>query len=268
MNNFALAFILTSFAGLATGIGAFMAMFAKKINTRFLSLSMGLSAGVMIFISLAELLPEAQKTLFIKWDKFSGIIAYSSFFTGVILTAIIDMIVPKMKNPHEVHRSKHDLDELKKNRHHPQQLLRLGIFTAIALALHNFPEGLAAFLSAMSSPTIALPIIIAIAIHNIPEGIAVYVPIYYATGSKKKAFIYSFLSGLAEPLGGVVGYFLLKQFLGETMFGITYSMVAGIMVYISFDELLPTAKEYGNHHLSVLGLFMGMLIIAISLAIL
>lgn len=268
MNNFILALILTSVAGLATGIGAFMVMLAKKVNPRFLSLSMGLSAGVMIFISLAELLPEAQNLLLSKWGKFSDAITYSLFFAGVILTAVIDMVVPKMKNPHEVHRSKHDLDELKKNRNHPQQLLRLGIFTAIALAIHNFPEGLAAFLSAMSSPSIALPIIIAIAIHNIPEGIAVYVPIYYATGSKKKAFIYSFLSGLAEPLGGVIGYFLLSQFFGETIFGITYSIVAGIMVYISFDELLPTAREYGNHHLSVLGLFLGMLIMAISLAIL
>ena len=135
----------------------------------------------------------------------------------------------------------------------------------MALALHNLPEGLATFISALDGSTIAYSIAFAIAIHNIPEGIAVYVPILYATRNKKKAFFYSFISGLAEPIGAILGYLILKPFLSDTLFGIVFAMVAGIMVYISFDELLPTAEEYGEHHFAIIGLFVGMMIMAISL---
>ncbi len=267
MENTATAFLLTLAAGLSTGIGSFMALFAKQSNVKFLSLAMGFSAGVMIFISLAALLPEAVETMAETWGQWSTAAAFTAFFVGVGITALIDMLVPNMENPHEMHRSRKDLNNLKKQTHNSKQLLRMGIMTGAALALHNFPEGLATFVSALGEPEIAYSIALAIALHNIPEGIAVYVPIFYATGSRKKAFAFSFLSGLSEPLGALVGYFILRDFWGETMFGITYAAVAGIMVYISFDELLPAAQEYGNHHLSILGLFAGMFIIAISLAV-
>ena len=143
--------------------------------------------------------------------------------------------------------------------------MRMGIFTALAIGIHNFPEGLATFVSALQDPGIAVPIVIAIAMHNIPEGIAVSAPIYHATGSKRKAFIYSFLSGLAEPIGALIGWLILMPFMNETIFGIIFSGVAGIMVFISFDELLPSAREYGEHHLSIYGLIAGMIIMAISL---
>ena len=141
----------------------------------------------------------------------------------------------------------------------------MGIFTALAIAIHNFPEGIATFVSALQEPRIAIPIVVAIAIHNIPEGIAVSVPIYYSTGSKKKAFIYSFLSGLSEPIGAIVGLFILIPIMNDIVFGIIFAVVAGIMVFISLDELLPTAREYGEHHLSIYGLIAGMMVMAVSL---
>lgn len=141
----------------------------------------------------------------------------------------------------------------------------MGLFTALAVGIHNFPEGLATFISALQAPSIAIPIAIAIAIHNIPEGIAVSVPVYYATGDRKKAFLYSFLSGLSEPIGAAVGYLVLMPFLSDVLFGVVFAGVAGIMVFISLDELLPSAQEFGEHHLSIYGLVAGMVVMAVSL---
>jgi ZIP family zinc transporter len=141
----------------------------------------------------------------------------------------------------------------------------MGLFSALAIAIHNFPEGIATFTGALQDPALGVSIAVAIAIHNIPEGIAVSVPLYYATGSKKKAFIWSALSGLSEPVGAVVGYFLLMQFFNELMFGILFAGVAGIMVYISLDELLPTAEKYGEHHIAIYGVISGMVVMAVSL---
>ena len=150
--------------------------------------------------------------------------------------------------------------------------MRMGIFTALAITIHNFPEGLVTFLAALEDPSLGIAIAIAIALHNIPEGISVSVPIYYATGSRKKAFIYSALSGLAEPLGAIIAYGLLVFFLGgdeggipSQVMGILFGGVAGIMVYISLDELLPTSQAYGKGHDSLIGLISGMLVMALSL---
>lgn len=141
----------------------------------------------------------------------------------------------------------------------------MGGFTALAIGIHNFPEGLATFTAAMSDPNLGIAIAVAIAIHNIPEGIAVSVPVFYATGNKKKAFTLSFLSGLSEPIGAIIGYLLLMQFMSPLVFGIVFAAVAGIMVFISIDELLPAAQEYGEHHLSIYGLVGGMGVMALSL---
>ena len=156
-----------------------------------------------------------------------------------------------------------DINEDKSNKN--KSLLRTGVFTAIAITIHNFPEGLATFVSALNDVSLAIPITIAIAIHNIPEGISVSVPIYYATGDKKKAFLYSFLSGMSEPLGAIIGYTLLRNIINDITLGILLSSVAGIMVFISLDELLPTARKYGEHHISIYGLIAGMAVMAISL---
>lgn len=258
------AFLLTLFAGLATGIGSALAFFTKTTNTKFLSISLGFSAGVMIYVSMVEIFQKAKESLIAEFDEKTGTTyAVIAFFAGIAIIAIIDRLIPSAENPHEVKKVEEVKDPSKTGNN--KQLYRMGLFTALAIAIHNFPEGLATFAAGLTDPTIAIPIAVAIAIHNIPEGIAVSVPISYATGNRKKAFFLSFLSGLAEPIGAVVGYFLFKNLFSDTLFGVLFGMVAGIMVFISLDELLPTAREYGKHHLSIYGLIAGMLVMAISL---
>lgn len=263
MNNILFAFLITLFAGLSTGIGSALAFFTKKTNTKFLSISLGFSAGVMIYVSLIEIFVKAKDSLVaelgIKQGSWLTVIA---FFCGMILIAVIDKLIPSTENPHEMYKVE-EIDT--KPATEDKRLLRMGLFTALAVGIHNFPEGLATFISALQDPSIALPIAVAIAIHNIPEGIAVSVPVYYATGSKKKAFLYSFLSGLSEPVGALIGYLVLMPIMNDLMFGLIFAGVAGIMVYISLDELLPAAQKYGEHHLSIYGLVSGMAVMALSL---
>ena len=194
-------------------------------------------------------------------EKPGAVATVCAFFGGVLLIALIDKAIPQHTNPHEIQKP---LAE-KPMQHNGKSLMRTGVFTALAIAIHNFPEGLATFVSALQAPSLAIPIVVTIAIHNIPEGIAVSMPIYYATGNKKKAFFYSFASGLTEVVGAVVGYAILVPFMSDMVYGILFAAVAGIMVFISFDELLPAARAYGEHHLSIYGLFAGMVVMAISL---
>lgn len=258
-NSIIIAFFVTMLAGLSTGIGSCIAFLTKHTNKKFLSISLGFSAGVMIYVSMIEIFVKAKDLLTVQLGlKMGNFITVVSFFGGMLLIALIDKVIPEEENPHEV-KSVEDVDKKSK------KLMRMGLMSAIAIAIHNFPEGLATFVSALQDPSIAIPIVVAIALHNIPEGIAVSVPIYHATGSKSKAFRYSFLSGLAEPLGAFIGYMLLMPIMNDMVSGILFGFVAGIMVFISFDELLPSAKEYGNHHLSLYGLISGMIVMAISL---
>ncbi|MDR5587519.1 MULTISPECIES: zinc transporter ZupT [Clostridium] len=263
MNNILFAFSLTLFSGLCTGIGSAFAFFAKKTNTKFLSISLGFSAGVMIYVSMIEIFFKAKDALTEQFGiKTGSWLTVVSFFGGMLTIALIDKVIPVGENPHDIYKVE-DLNANKVNSNN--KLLRTGLFTAIAIAIHNFPEGLATFISGLQSPSIAVPIAVAIAIHNIPEGIAVSVPVYYATGNKKKAFVYSFLSGLSEPLGAIIGYLILMPFISNAVLGIIFGAVAGIMVFISLDELLPSAREYGEHHLSIYGLVGGMILMAVSL---
>lgn len=265
-NGLVLAFGLTLFAGLSTGIGSAMAFFAKRTNTKFLSIALGFSAGVMIYVSFVEIFFEAKDSLVAELGVKGGTwLTAGAFFGGMLLIAIIDRLLPSAENPHDVKlvesMTEKDRDKFIKNR----KLMRIGILTGVAIAIHNFPEGIATFTATMADPKLGIAIAIAIAIHNIPEGIAVSVPIYYATGSKRKAFVYSFLSGLAEPLGAVVGYILLTTFMTPILFGVVFASVAGIMVFISLDELLPAAREYGEPQLAIYGMFSGMIVMAVSL---
>lgn len=262
LDNVMFAFGITLFAGLSTGIGSVLAFYTKQTNKKFLSWSLGFSAGVMIYVSMVEIFVKARDSLELVYGYKQGYwITTISFFLGIALIAIIDKFVPDGKNPHEMR----DIEELDKETVKNKELLRMGLFSAIAIAIHNFPEGLATFASAIQDPTLGISIAVAVAIHNIPEGVAVSVPVYFATGSKKKAFLYSFLSGLSEPIGAIVGYFILMNFFNDTMFGIIFAAVAGIMVYISLDELLPTAEKYGEHHVAIYGLILGMMTMALSL---
>ncbi len=252
---------LTIFAGLATGIGSAIAFFSKRTNESFLSVALGFSAGVMLYVSFVEIFQKSRDALCMDFSaKTAYWITVGGFFAGMLLVALIDKLVPDFENPHEA-RHVEDINADKRK----QKLLRMGFLSAVAIAIHNFPEGLATFTAALADPTLGVSIAVAIAIHNIPEGIAVSVPLYYATGSKKKAFLWSFLSGLAEPVGAIVGYLILFRFMSNLMFGIIFAGVAGIMVFISLDQLLPTAEEYGKHHLAIYGLVSGMALMALSL---
>lgn len=279
-DNLFLAFAVTLFAGLATGIGGLIAFFAKKTNTKFLSAALGFSAGVMIYVSFTEIMEKSRESLMGELGDSAGLwVSIVAFFGGMLLIAIIDKLVPSFENPHTIH-SPSEMEELRfdsdsiesgfenKDRlENKGSLYRMGMMSALAIAIHNFPEGLATFTATLKDPSLGIPIAIAIAIHNVPEGIAVSIPIFYATGSRKKAFFYSFLSGLAEPVGAIVGYLLLSRLFNEMTFGILFGVVAGIMVYISLDELLPASEKYGEHHISIYGLISGMIVMAVSLAL-
>lgn len=350
-----LAFGLTIIAGLSTMIGSFIAFITKNPNKKFLSFTLGLSAGVMIYISLAELLNEAIVTLNAGYgEKLGYLYGILAFFGGIALILIIDRLVPESANPHEVKTIEEvetiikdevpvNLDEagnvddsetkaccckeinincetasngkdenierkfacldenierckkgsfrkkifrMRKRRRmriapnecvkfsdceeqnvKKSTLLRSGLLTALAIAIHNFPEGMATFVSGLQGLGVALPIVIAISLHNIPEGMSVSVPIYYATGSRKKAFFWSAISGFAEPLGALFAYLILMPFFSTIMLGFLNSFVAGIMVFIALDELLPSAIQIGETHLPIYGVIVGMAIMALSLFI-
>lgn len=283
------AFGLTLFAGLATALGSALALFAKRTNTRMLSVALGFSAGVMIYVSLVEILQKSQEALSLSLGESAGAwAALGCFLGGIVLIAVIDKLVPSFENPHTVHR----VEEMAEAEEYREvacdgrdgtaavalmpavmtekvdpRLLRMGLLSALAIGIHNFPEGLATFIAALEDPKLGASIAVAIAIHNIPEGIAVAIPVYYATGSRSKAFVYSALSGLSEPVGALIGWVFLRSFFNEITFGVMFGIVAGIMVFISLDELLPTAREYGEHHLAIYGLVAGMAVMGISLVV-
>lgn len=249
------ALFLSFLAGAATSIGGLLSFVVKKDNFAALALGLGFSAGVMIYVSFMEMMPEAKTALGLLYGANPGAwLATGVFFAGVLLAWLIDRFMPS----HHVHADA--LEQKNKLRH-------LGLFTALALAIHNFPEGLATFMASMENMTLGVSIAVAVAVHNIPEGIAVALPVYHATGSKSKAFWYSTLSGIAEPVGAVLGYVVFRSVLNEAAFGVMFALVAGIMVYISLDELLPTAHEYGDGHGVIWGVIGGMMVMALSLLI-
>jgi ZIP family zinc transporter len=275
-DNVLSAFLFTLLAGLSTGVGSALAFFASRTNTRFLAASLGFSAGVMIYVSFVELLNTATAELAAAFgDPSAGrTFATAAFFGGMALIAVIDKLVPDAENPHEV-KSVEDMcggdsacAVAEHSARNSRRLLRMGAMTALVIGVHNFPEGLATFVTTMKDPGLGFTIAVAIAIHNIPEGIAVSVPVFYATGDRKKAFLWSFLSGLTEPLGALAGYLVLRTFMTPAVSGMTLAAVAGIMVFISLDELLPSAEKYGEHHLSIYGAVCGMLVMALSLLLL
>lgn len=293
MTDIWFAFGLTLFAGLATGVGSAIAFFASRTNYRFLSVSTGFSAGVMLYVSFVEIFLKGTDALVSAYGPYWGHwVNAGSFFGGIALIGIIDNLIPAARNPHETHARAEsaplhdasapvpDFDKAAgapeayegMHDHSRKKLLRMGLFTALAIGIHNFPEGLATFLAALHDPGLGVAIAVAVALHNIPEGISVSVPIYYATGKRSRAFAYSFLSGLAEPVGAIIAYFAILLVTGgeggvlpPQVMGVMFGGVAGIMVYISLDELLPTSRAYGKGHDSLFGLLAGMVVMALSL---
>lgn len=255
------AFCLTLAAGLCTGLGSLLGLVSRRFSPRVLTLSLSFSAGVMIYVSFVEIFPKARQSLVLGLGPAAGYAAtVVAFFAGMLLIALIDNCLPS----HDLSLPEQDGPLLGS-----QRLLRTGLFSALAIGIHNFPEGLATFLGALSSPRLGIGIAIAIAIHNIPEGLAISAPVYYATGSRQKAFWVSFASGLAEPIGAVVGFFFLRSILTEVVMGLVFASVAGLMVYICLDELLPAAQRTGaHHHLMIAGVTAGMMVMSISLVLL
>ncbi len=254
-NNIIFAFLITLLAGIATGIGSVMALFMKRSNTKFLAASLGFSAGVMIYVSMIEIFSKSRTYLSVAYDDNIGyILATAAFFFGVLFIGLIDYFVPSADG---------DIGNLTADKN--EMLKRMGLLTALAIGIHNFPEGMATFTSALRDPHLGIAIALAIAIHNIPEGIATSAPIYYSTGSRKKAFFISFFSGISEPVGAILGYILLRPFFNDTMYGILFGSIAGIMVFISIEELLPMAREYEKSKVTIIGFITGMAVIAASL---
>ncbi len=277
MNGILSALILTLIAGAATGIGGALVLFKKKISSNFLAGALGLSAGVMIFISLAELFPEAQAEIAATGSmKYGEALVLVAFFVGMGVITLIDFLIPEYENPHEASglslNSRTAAVGMLEQTGNEKALQRLGLMSALAIAIHNFPEGVATFIGALNDPQMGAGITFAIAIHNIPEGIAVAIPIYYATKSKGKALLYATLSGLSEVVGAllclaVTAVFGMELTGGGAAFPLILAAVAGIMIYISLDELLPTAEKYGKHHVAIAGVVGGMAIMGISLLI-
>ena len=242
-----LPLLLSFLAGLFTVIGSFITFFIKDLKKSYLQFFLGLSGGVMIYVSFVELLPSSINTI-------GALKANIAFFGGIVLVMLIDFFIP-----HEY------IAEKIKSDTHDKKLMAAGIFTAIGIGIHNFPEGMAVFVSALVNIKLGVALAIAIALHNIPEGIAVAMPIFYATKSRRKAFWYSFLSGFAEPAGAVIAILVLMPFLNPAVLSFSLAFVAGIMVFISFDELLPLSCQNEGYHISILGVIIGMAVMAASL---
>jgi ZIP family zinc transporter len=247
--NIGLALLLSLLAGLATLVGSFLGVVVHKPGPRFMAATLGFSAGVMVLVAFVELLQHGIQTV-----GFAP--AHLAFFGGLLVMFLIDNLVP-----HD-YLAEHNLPEYEK-RH--RNLDRTGLFIALGIAIHNFPEGLSVFAGSLFDVKLGLAIAAAIALHKIPEGVAVSVPVYTATGSRRKAFLWSALSGLAEPLGALVAALFLAPFLNPQLLGYILSAVAGIMVFISIDELVPTSRACGHEHLSIAGFTVGMMVMALSL---
>lgn len=273
-----LALTLTFLAGLTTGVGGLIGLSSRRFSTEFITMALGFSAGAMVYVSLVEILPKARLAL---QPLLGAQLGYGctvlAFFAGILLMALVDGLFPTHPAVESIQdlaaspaQATGKLADRWPEQQSPQRrrLLRMGVFSALALFIHNFPEGLATFLGALENPKVGVSIAVAIAIHNIPEGLAVSAPVFFATRSRSKAFWASFLSGMAEPLGGLMGFFLFRSFPNPLIFGLVFAAVAGIMVYVSLDELLPAATGYGNHRLAIASLIAGMFVMATSLVLL
>lgn len=260
LEKYQIPFLMTLLAGLATVIGGFITFIIKRNNMKALSVGLGFSAGVMIFLAFTEILQDSNELLSKYFPHTFGWIAFGGFVLGILIAVLIDIFIPDhidsdfLKSPDKCE--------------HKHKIKRAGFITAVAIALHNFPEGLATFVVSAQDITIGISVALAIAIHNIPEGIAVAIPIYHATGKKRMAIWYSFWTGLTEPLGAVIGLFLINLFMPQMFVGFLLAAVAGIMVYISFDTLLPLSHECGDWHLAIKGIISGFIFIYLSLLLL
>lgn len=276
-NNYLIAFILSTIAGLSTVVGGFVTFFIKGNSLKYLSFGLGLSAGVMLFVSLVDLYPEATEMIRAQMGQNLAWLSILCFGIGMLIAVLIDFFIPdhiqasmftKQIGANEQNKDSTDCTEDENAIISIGKIKRAGIITAIVVALHNLPEGLATFTLAAQDIMLSLGVIFAIAIHNIPEGMAISIPVYQATHSKRKAFLYSFLSGMAEPVGGVLGFLIIKTLFPNLCVGLLFALVAGIMTYISIDTLLPLSKDYDTGHYSISGVVLGLMIMGSALIVL
>jgi len=262
------AFLVTLGAGLATAVGAAVGLFARHTNRQFLALALGFSAGVMIYVSFVEILPKAGDYITQGLSDMAGAVTTAgAFLAGLAGMAVMYRVIPDLEHPELTNPSTKLPGEEQPVLLADRMMFTAGLGVALAVTLHNFPEGMATFFLTLDDPQVGLSVALAIAIHNIPEGIAVVVPIYYATRNRSLAFGFGALSGLAEPLGAIIGYALLQPFITDYVLGVVFAAVAGIMVYISIDSLLPAARQYGNAQLALYGMIAGMAVMAASLVL-
>lgn len=253
---------LTTIVGLTMGLGSLLSYLVKKTNKEFLSLSLSFSAGIMIYTAFMAILPEGIHLLEDGLGEPGYYIALAAFFGGMFLTALVEKIVHKFGGHyHHHHGEGHHEHE---HNHHTSNL---GILSAIAIAIHNLPEGLAIYTTGLKDISLAIPIAIGVILHNIPLSIAITMPIFYATGSRKRGFLYSLIVGLCQPLGAVIGHLVLSNFLNDTLNGILFSIVGGIMIFISLDELLPISRQDDDHHLGIYVTILGMIVMALAMNI-
>lgn len=259
--HYQLGLLITFLAGMTTVLGGCLTFFIKKDNLKSLSIGLGLSAGVMIFLGLTEVLKDSGELLQKYFPNHWAWFVFVGFFIGVLVAVLIDWLLPD----HIEEDLFIEQDECCSDSH---RIKRAGLLTAIAISMHNFPEGLSTFFMTTQNVTLGISVALAIAIHNIPAGIAIALPIYHATGKKKLAILYSFLSGISELVGALIGLFLLQTVLPQMAIGFIFASVAGILIYISFDTLLPLSREYGDGHYSIFGVMSGMFLIWLSLLLL
>lgn len=271
LNNVFLSLGLTILVGLSMGLGGLLSFFINSLNKKFLAITLSFAAGIMIYVSFMEMLPEGMHLIEDYVGERGNLVALGWFFGGMFMTAILEKLVHQFageyhdhNHGHHHHQHNHDHEE----DHNGEHLSKLGILSAVAIAIHNIPEGLALFTAGLKDITLALPIAAAVIIHNIPLSVAISVPLYYSTGSKKKAFLYTLLVGLCQPLGAILGYAVLSRVFNDLVVGTLFSIVAGIMVFVALDELLPSSQKYEDHHLSVYGAILGMIVMALSLSLL
>ena len=262
--NWQLPLLMTLLAGLATLIGGFITFLVNKNNLKVLSLGLGFSAGVMIFVSFTEILSTAENLLKDYYPVDYHWIMFWGFIAGVVISKLIDEFVPDHIEEEDFLEDDCGTEACKRK----HKIKRAGILTAIAIAVHNFPEGLGTFLVSSQNLVIGSSVALAIALHNIPEGIAVALPIYHATGKKRYAMWYAFWTGITEPLGAIIGLVLLHWFLPQVFVGFFLAAVVGIMIYISFDTLLPLSHEYGDWHYAIAGVMSGIIVIWASILLL
>lgn len=270
LHNYQLGLLLTLMAGLATVVGGCLTFFIKRDNIKALSIGLGFSAGVMIFLSFTDVLKASQELLSKYYPNSAEGLVFIGFFVGIFVAVLIDYFIPDhieedLFTPQEKCELHSQENSQKNFAHSPHRIKRAGILTAIAIAIHNFPEGMVTFLVTTQNVAMGVSVAIAIALHNIPEGIAVALPIYHATGKKRLAIWYSFLAGISEPIGALIGLFVLQYFLPQLAVGFLFAAVAGIMIYISFDTILPLSKDYGDGHYSVFGIMSGIFFIWLCL---